>query len=83
MLTLAGRLYCREAMTAQLEVVGPQEAKVILKKYLDKFVEVMEKQRQDAKKVANLEVEVKEKSQALDEVERNSRLKELEFDRRY
>ncbi len=67
----------------QLQMIAAQDAKVILCKYLDKFVKVKEKQLQDAKRVANLEVQLKEKAQALDEVERNSRLKELEFDRRY
>jgi hypothetical protein len=72
----------KEAMNMQLQMIAAQDAKVILCKYLDKFVKVKEKQLQDAKRVANLEVQLKEKAQALDEVERNSRLKELEFDRR-
>ncbi|CAK9270323.1 unnamed protein product [Sphagnum jensenii] len=75
-------LNTKEAMNMQLQMIAAQDAKVILCKYLDKFVKVKEKQLQDAKRVANLEVQLKEKAQALDEVERNSRLKELEFDRR-
>jgi hypothetical protein len=76
-------LNTKEAMNMQLQMIAAQDAKAILCKYLDKFVKVKEKQLQDAKRVANLEVQLKEKAQALDEVERNSRLKELEFDRRY
>lgn len=70
-------------MTAQLEAIPPHDVKTMLGKYLEKFVGVIDKQRQDAKKLANLEVQLKEKKQVLDEVERDSRLKELEFDRRY
>lgn len=70
-------------MAAQLEAIPPHDAKVMLRKYLEKFIGVIEKQRQDAKNLANLEVQLKEKKQTLNEVERNSRLKELEFDRRY
>lgn len=49
---------------------------------MEKFVGAIEKQRQEAKDMANLEVQLKEKKQALNEIERNSRLKQLEFDRR-
>lgn len=70
-------------MAAQLEAIPPHDAKVMLRKYLEKFIGVIDKQRQDAKNLANLEVQLKEKKQELNEVERNSRLKELEFDRRY
>lgn len=54
----------------------------MLKKYLEKFVEVKDKQRQEAKLAANLELQLKEKIQAVSEAETNSRLKEIEFDRR-
>ncbi len=70
-------------MAAQLEAILPQDAKVMLRKYLGKHIGVIDKQRQDAKNLANLEVQLKEKQQALNEVERNCHLKELEFDRRY
>ena len=70
-------------MAAQLEAIPPHDAKVMLRKYLEKHIGVIDKQRQDAKNLANLEVQLKEKQQALNEVERSCRLKELEFDRRY
>lgn len=73
---------CREQVQSQLENLGLQEAKVVLKKYLEKFVDIKDKQRQEAKLVANLELQLKEKTHALAEAESNSRLKELEFDRR-
>ncbi|XP_024371268.1 uncharacterized protein [Physcomitrium patens] len=72
----------KEEMTAQLDTISPHDAKVMLGKYLEKFVGAIEKQRQEAKDMANLEVQLKEKKQALNEIERNSRLKQLEFDRR-
>ncbi|BBN17879.1 hypothetical protein Mp_7g17660 [Marchantia polymorpha subsp. ruderalis] len=71
-----------EQVQSQLENLGLQEAKVVLKKYLEKFVDIKDKQRQEAKLVANLELQLKEKTHALAEAESNSRLKELEFDRR-
>lgn len=69
-------------MQAQLDHLGLPETKVVLKKYLEKFVEVKDKQRQEAKLAANLELQLKEKIQAVSEAETNSRLKEIEFDRR-
>ena len=71
-------------MNSQLQAIPPHYAKIILGKYLEKFVRVIEKQRLDFKNLANLEVQLKDqKKQALDEIERNSLLKELEFGRRY
>lgn len=70
-------------MAAQLEAIPPHDAKVMLRKYLEKHIGVIDKQRQDAKNLANLEVQLKEKQQALNEVERSCHLKGLEFDRRY
>ncbi|CAM6106879.1 unnamed protein product [Calypogeia fissa] len=71
-----------EAVQSQLDSLGSEETKVVLKKYLEKFVEVKDKQRQEAKLVAHLELQLKEKIQAVSEAETNSRLKEIEFDRR-
>ncbi|KAL2614181.1 hypothetical protein R1flu_025873 [Riccia fluitans] len=79
---IEGRGCTLELVQSQIETLGLQEAKVILRNYLEKFVEVKDKQRQEAKLVANLELQLKEKSQILAKAENNSRLRELEFDRR-